>query len=97
MIDLTKVSEEELLNHDIHWLRNGIGWFPVGYDSEGAIVDAMERRGEKDRHMISVRLGLYIGYQEGFRIAAKHACDALGLKHRWDSVQTEIKTKEKEK
>jgi len=90
MIDLSKVSEEELLNNDIHWLRNGIAFYPIGYDSEGAIADAMERKGEKGRDMRSVRIGFSIGYSAGFRYAAKYACEALGLKHRWDSVQTEI-------
>lgn len=106
MIDLTDVSEEELLEktgltlkeyqelqawmnekqswRNIRWLQNGIAFYPVGYDSEAALVDGLERRGEKDRHMISARLGFHIGYQEGFRQAAKYVCDALGLKHRWD-------------
>lgn len=63
----------------IRYLKRGLGSYPSGYNTEAAIMDGMGRRGETGRDMRSVRIGFSIGYQEGFRLAAKYACDAFEI------------------
>lgn len=61
----------------IRSLKCGLGFYPLDYDVEAVLISQLEKRGEKGRDWRSVRIGFQIGYQEGFRLAAKYACDAF--------------------